>query len=388
MVIYDALIVGSGPAGSILAGQLAKNEFSTLVLEANKSVKRKVCGEYLCPLGVALLKDRGLSHTLLGFERVHGMDIFSPRGLKVDSTFPETETFNEKGLSLNREVFDSSLVEYAKECGSTFLFGHSVKSFSYNGTFWEVLDYKGNTYGARLLVGADGRRSKVAKGLGVDRKSDSNKVAIHCWKKGDYSFERKGEMHLYEDGSYIGVDPISNGEVNLSLVCESSIVKKYKSPKEVMNSYIKKSDSLSSRIGLIGDEEDVYTVSPISHKVSKAISHQAALIGDAAGFIDPLTGEGIFNAIWMSMKLSDCLKSDRLSLFDYSLSLKKYEQSRVSFFRQKVLLNKFFQWLIRREKIIHFVAIFLRGKKSRADTFVGIIGNIYKPITGLLKILQ
>jgi len=388
MLIYDSLIVGAGPAGSILAGQLAKNDFSVLVLEANKSVKRKVCGEYLCPLGVSLLKERGLSHILLPFEKIYGMNIFSPRGIKVASTFPETDFFKEKGVSLNRSKFDSSLIDFAKESGAEFLFGTSVKDFSFNGTFWEVYDHEGNTYRARLLVGADGKRSKVSKKLGLTLKSDSSKVAIHCWKKGDFNFERKGEMHLFNDGSYIGVDPINGGEINLSLVCESRLIKEFKTPKELLNSFLEKSDSLFERVGKVGEDEEVFTVSPITHKVSSAISHHAALVGDAAGFLDPLTGEGIFNAIWMSTNLSDCLVNERCSLFNYKLCLEKYEKKRTSFFRQKVILNTFFQWLIRKEKLIHYVAIFLRGKRSRADSFVGIIGNIYKPLTGLFKILH
>ncbi|OUS00206.1 hypothetical protein A9Q84_03205 [Halobacteriovorax marinus] len=388
MKIYDSLIVGAGPAGSTLAGQLAKNSFSVLVLEGNKSLKRKVCGEYLCPLGVKLLKDKGLASVLDPFIKVLGMKIYSPKGIEVDATFPETDTFCEKGVSLNRSIFDNSLVDYAKDQGAEILFDSLVKDFSFNGTFWEVHDYKGNTYRARLLIGADGVRSKVAKKLNLTLKSETKRVAIHCWKRGEFNFERKGEMHLFTGGSYIGVDPITNSEVNLSLVCDASLIKEFKTPRDILNSYIQKSVSLRKSVGGLNENEEVFTISPITHRVKQAITHQAALVGDAAGFVDPLTGEGIFNAIWMSMKLSECLVKERNSLFDFKESLESYEKIRVDFFREKTNLNRFFQWLIHWNFLLNLVALFLRRKKSRADSFVGIIGNIYKPLTGLLKILR
>ena len=113
-----------------------------------------------------------------------------------------------------------------------------------------------------------------------------------------------------------------------------------------------------------------------------------ALIGDAAGFIDPLTGEGIFNSLWMARTLVENICRSKSQVHgNYQVAIDQYAKDKNKFFKQKVLLNIVFQFVIRRPKLTFFIAKYLKKRQVRADTFIGIIGNIYKPIDGLFKLL-
>jgi flavin-dependent dehydrogenase len=107
------------------------------------------------------------------------------------------------------------------------------------------------------------------------------------------------------------------------------------------------------------------------------------LIGDAAGFVDPLTGEGIFNALLSAQILVDCLRTrDREDVES------KFTKSYVKLLAGKRRLNQTFQWILRRPALIESIAGFLLQKQRRADTFIGIVGNVYSPGAGLLKLLR
>lgn len=386
MKIYDVLVVGAGPAGSIFSSEIC-DQMSVLVLESKQSTTRTICGEYLCPLGVKYLNEMGYSDSLLGFNKVLGMNIVTPNEVVVETFFPETSVFSEKGVSLNRKKFDSFFVEKAKSRGVEFKFNMNVSDISHNGSYWEVTTHAGENFYCRLLIGADGRRSIVSKKLNLTRKSSSNKIAIHTWVSGKNDFSRSGQMHLFDDGSYIGIDPINENEVNVSLVCDSSKVKEHSKASNTLINYLNKSSLLSDSVLSLDEIEKVFCVYPVGHSTSGAISKDAALIGDAAGFLDPLTGEGVFNAIWMARHLADSLKTNQNSLFNNNLALKEFEKKRKQFFRQKKVVNTIFQWIIKKPVIVEVIGKFLNLSSKKRNSFVGIIGNIYSPVNGILKIL-
>ena len=386
MKIYDVIVIGAGPAGSFFTREAVNNGLDVLILEARANVTRKVCGEYLCPQGVELLRNSGLDEIIDKFKPLSGMKIFTPKGRLVDTTFPETESFKEKGLAVNRQVFDSYLIDEAQNCGGTILFSKRVKTFDFNGSMWSVKTDDGQVQYCRLLVGADGRGSFVAKKLGLTKQPSSTKVAIHTWITTKHQTGQKGEMHIFSDGSYIGLDPTDDNELNVSLVCDSDIVKLFGSKHRVLNHYIKESPYLHNMIGDVDDDTKVQSNFPLVHSTKRSINHNVALIGDAAGFIDPITGEGIYNALKTAKLLSQSIKRFP-SYISYKDALKEYEKERTFIFKQKSTLNRFFQKLLLFPAAIEIIAWYLNKKQNRKDSFIGIIGNIFSPLEGLMKII-
>jgi len=197
-----------------------------------------------------------------------------------------------------------------------------------------------------------------------------------------------GEMHIFSDGSYIGLDPINEKELNVSLVTDSANVVVYKGGQKTLEHYVDLSPELRHKIGSIKSTQKVFSVAPLTNPMKNIFQGRVVLVGDAAGFLDPLTGEGIFNALWMANTLAQELKEINLNLnISIRNALKKYERKKRRFFNNKNRINHFFQWLIQRPWAVSIVGRFLLRKKNRPNHFIGIIGNIYSPLKGVFKVL-
>lgn len=387
--IYDMTIIGAGPAGSFCAHKLASQGFRVLLLEGNQEVKRKICGEYLSPSGVDLLIAEGLKDKIVNkFLPIEGMQIV-PSNLNIISTLFPDKNGKHIGIALNRKSFDEMLIDLTKESGGKVIMGAKVQKLVEESYGWNIETQSGDTFRSRIIIGADGRSSTVAKLMGLKSKVDTSRVAIHCHIKNKNKNRRLGEMHLFSDGSYIGIDPTGDYELNISLVCDSKKLKDRKDLNSFLNSYITSSSELANHIGEIPSDVKVNAITPITNKMSRCTGKKFALIGDAAGFLDPLTGEGMFNGLWMAKSLAnEFIKPGGISLFHYQTAIDKYEVSKRCFLKQKYILNKVFQFIIKKPILTQIIARYLKKKQERANIFVGIIGNIYRPLEGLLKLLK
>lgn len=383
----DVLIVGAGPAGALASYKLAKAGIKVVVLEKASEVKRKICGEYLCPLGLELLEKEGLADEVVGeFLRLKGMLIVTAQGTEVITEFPQPERF--QGVSVHRAVFDSNLIKSAQRVGAEVKFSAEVKKISRSGEYW-VVETSQETYLTRVLIGADGRRSMVSNYLDNDISSDGKRVAVHGFAFLPRENVRQGEMHLFQDGSYIGINPTSDHEVNFSLVLDAKQLQKLGGPLKALNTYLLKSRHLSARFPVFENESQIKATFPIQHRTKSIIpSQNVALIGDAAGFVDPLTGEGMYNALLSAQILADeMIQGFKGTVFIKPEAFKKYRYRYMKVLNHKIMLNRLFQKLISHPHWVEWVARFLLKRRSRADAFIGIIGNIYSPLQGFLKII-
>lgn len=375
-------IVGAGPAGTLCAYLLASKGVSVTLFDRAPHLKRKVCGEYLCPKGIELLAQLNiLDLSCQGFEELQGMVLVSPNNIVVATDFPQPVK-KEYGLSINRHVFDQRLLNLAIKNGACYKPNWILNSLEQtadqkwkinNGESEEVFD---------LLIAADGRQSKIGHFLGHIHELNTKRAALHCFlPRNKFLGQRRGEMHIFADGSYCGLNPISDQEVNFSVVIDSEILKHQK-PEEIIEHKIHSSLRLSQQFELKNSEKiKINKVTCLKNKNFFIAGSNLAYVGDAAGFIDPLTGEGIYNALLSSKLLVDCLLKEK----NISTALLQYKNQKNRIRLQKEILNQFFQFLIKHPFLVNVVAKFLSGRKARGDFFIGIIGNIYDPFRGLLK---
>jgi menaquinone-9 beta-reductase len=386
---YDFAIIGGGPAGTLCARQLSLAGFKVVVLERAQTIKRKVCGEYLCPSGVSLLKELGLESEVVDhYPAIEGMTIHALNRHSIDASFPAYRG-RQKGIAVNREQLDSQFIELAKKSGAKVMLGAEVSEINRQGDQgFELQLACGDKISAKLLVGADGRHSFTARALGLKDGMDASKVALHCHLHSKEVNRRSGQMHIFSDGNYIGVDPTGEHEVNLSLVCDRKLFKEEKSPLALLNRYMRASDHLMASYGEIPAEIKVNSVTPLTNKMGEIVSGSATLIGDASGFLDPLTGEGMFVALWSANALAEEIAREGTGacVTEYRTAMKRYADRKRSFFRHKMLLNTAFQFVIRTPWLIKIIAAFL-GKGDRGSIFLGIIGNIYSPLDGVKRLL-
>lgn len=386
-------IIGSGPAGAFSAYLLSSLGHDITIYEQKSSIKRKVCGEYLCPMGVDVLKKHGLDKLVLqGFQTLNGMVLVDVKNQEtIKAHFPKLQTHS-MGASINRQIFDRSLLDLALENGVSVKFNHRLLHLEKSDTKWnlefETNDENGSknfTESFDFLIAADGRNSHIAKILHHSPKSNTERMAIHCYlpRKTEIGL-RLGEMHIFEDGSYCGLNPVLDEQVNFSVVLNSDVIKNKNQLIPEMNKRIQQSKRLSQLFDLIPENTEVKTSMPLSHKNTFVAGNQLAYIGDASGFIDPLTGEGIANALLSA----DFLYQAMVEHVELSKALQSYKAQRISALRQKYILNTIFQLVIRKPLLVTLVANFLKANQNRANVFIGIIGNIFTPMEGFFKFFQ
>lgn len=387
-------IIGSGPAGAFSAYLLSSLGHEITIYEQKNSIKRKVCGEYLCPMGVEVLKKHGLDKRVLNnFHPLNGMILVDVKNQEViQAHFPKLSTHS-MGSSVNRQHFDQSLLDLATANGVVTKFNHRLLHLENKNKKWNLeFETNNNDNGSTVftesfdfLIAADGRNSHIAKSLHHSPKVNTDRMAIHCYlpRKIDHGL-RLGEMHIFEDGSYCGLNPVQDDQVNFSIVLDSKTIKNKNQLIPEMNKRIQQSKRLSQLFNLIDEDTEVKTSMPLSHKNSLIAGDQLAYVGDAAGFIDPLTGEGMANALLSADLLYQAfIENDQLENV-----LKEYRSARISVTRQKYVLNTIFQTVIRKPILVTLVANFLKANQNRANVFIGIIGNIFTPVEGFFKFFQ
>ncbi|HXH75417.1 MAG TPA: NAD(P)/FAD-dependent oxidoreductase [Bacteriovoracaceae bacterium] len=372
------LIIGAGPAGLIAGIELQKLGHKVIILDRNKLQVRPVCGEFLSPEGMEQLETMNLGCTLEGFQSVKGMLLFSPLGRKIKTQFP----LGRMGCSLNRGVFQERLVDAFCKSGGIIFYDSAIERISINKMV--NVETKSGSYSSEWLIGADGRQSTVARLLNMRMTAPPLKrMALHCYLKPKLPLPLYGQMHILPDGSYVGINPIHQGEVNFSIVTSPAAITEAGGTKELINFWIGCRPQLSGQFHHLTDET-IKTTSPISRTSLDIIGNKVALIGDASGFIDPLTGEGITTAI----------KSARLLAWQIAkapsvdLGFINYATSRKQDFAQKERLNHGFQILIKSPLACEAVALALSISERVRNTFIGIVGNVYTPSQAMKIILS
>jgi len=327
-------VVGGGPAGAFCAYLLSRAGFSVVLYEAAQKVQRKVCGEYLSPSASRLFESAGLPDFLSDrFPAIEGILFHVPDGRIVEARFPEQEGRLCHGYALDRVVMEEALLKAASEAGAEIRMGCKVRSLRREAKGWELLLETGEKNNCGILIGADGRHSVVAKELGLHLKYATPRIALHCFIPGKMRDARFGEMYFYGDGAFLGLNASPAGHINFSLVCEADHAKKKNGAKGAIAHYLNQSHDLRDRLAW-NESLPIHSTYPVNHSVSNFIDHRAVLIGDAGGLYDPLTGEGIYLALWSASCLAiQLIRMKEEGSEEVDFYLKKYARLKTRHFR-------------------------------------------------------
>ncbi len=381
----DVLILGGGPAGAMSALLLARAGHSVVLCEAHASLPERVCGMYLCPAGVTLLERLGLHERVAGDARkLRGMVMVAPNLQRLETYFPQADGLSPHGLALLRPQLDNTLLDLARNEGAAIRMNARPAAVERASGGWRVALPSGERLEARLLVGADGRKSATARRLGLSRPARRSRTAIHIDRPTLRPTQPLGEMHVFDDGAYVGINPVAAGTVNLSFVCDPEALRG-RPVVDFINDHLARSPHLCALLEPLPLAARPVATFPTNARVRRAATEDAALVGDASGYIDPLTGEGIYGALWTAEELARCVSE---GWSDLPAALDRYARHRARRQLAKSALCEVFQHVIRRPWLANSILQLLGRRQPVADSFIGIVGNSYSPARGLALITR
>lgn len=295
MKSVDVLVVGAGPAGSAAATALAMSGVRVLLVDRARHPRPKACAEYASPRIVEELACIGLlPRSWSGTARpLVGMDLHA-RGRCVGLRYADRRG-SRAAWGLDRHRFDTLLAEHAAASGADLREGTALVAHGDGLARIRTLA-TGHEESVRAgwIIGADGARSTTARLLGVDaRVSWPRRLGLVAHHAAIEGLADHGEMHV-GDGYYVGLAPLPGGELNVGMALPMEGVG---TARERFDAAIDGLPAVAER--LRGSERltPIRGAAPIGHRVTDVAGPGWLLVGDAAGFVDPFTGEGIHRAL-------------------------------------------------------------------------------------------
>jgi geranylgeranyl reductase family protein len=381
------IVVGGGPAGSSTAFFLARQGIDVTILDRARFPRDKTCSEYLSPQASRILAEMNALSAVeeSGAAQLSGMTVHAPNGATIHGEFVGDHGFRgyrDRGLAVRRTILDAILLDRAREAGAhveegvrvTDVIRESdgrVSGVSIIGANGVVSERK-----ADIVVGADGLRSVVGRRLGLIRPARwPRRIALVTHYEGVDDVGDYGEMHV-ERGGYCGVASVGNGLTNVAVVVPVSRAAEVAIDRtEFLESWIAERPKITQKFLHATRVGPVRATGPFASSARKAWVKGAALVGDAADFFDPFTGEGIYTALRGGELLAGHLR-DALESPDKSVdALREYERARRKEFSGKWMVERLVGTAIAFPPLINRAANVLSKRRDMADLLVGVVGD-------------
>lgn len=301
----DVLVAGAGPAGIAAALQLVRGGLEVLVVDRARFPRDKPCAEYLSPGTLGELHALGVLPAVeaAGGVPLRGTTVFGPRGSQLAGLFALAghRPFRDSGLSISRRILDDALVRAARVAGVQILEATAVEALLYDGgsVAGAVLRGAGGreVCRTRLVIGADGLRSVVARSLGGRRHGGLRRMALVAHLEGVSGLTQSAEMHV-GNGEYVGLNPLGGGVTNVALVVPTAGMSEARGRAAAfLSERLRRFPGTADRLRQAGPAHTVQVTGPFAVRSRTLVANGAMLTGDAAEFFDPFTGEGICSAL-------------------------------------------------------------------------------------------
>jgi flavin-dependent dehydrogenase len=319
----DVFVVGGGPAGLAAAIAARKRGFDVIVADGALPPVDKPCGEGLMPDTLSVLSELGVEinpaegFAFCGIRFVDG-------NLEVDGRFPFGQ-----GLGLRRPLLHQEMIKRAQQLGVTLLWNTSVSGISRDGAL-----VGGKTIAARWIIGADGIRSRVRRWCGLE-------VPVPTQPR--YAFRRHYYVEPWTDCMEIHwghnaqayVTPVGNQDICVVLISRNPGLRSASVGAEF--------PKLAERLALAESNSEQGAVT-LTCGLQRIYRDNVALIGDASGSVDAITGEGLCLSFHQATALADALASGDLS---------RYQAAHRRLARRPTLMGRTLLLLDRQPKIRH-----------------------------------
>jgi geranylgeranyl reductase family protein len=337
---FDVAIVGGGPAGSVCAAFCAHAGLRTLVLEREKFPREKVCGDCLNPSCWPVLNrlDLGEAVRALPHAKLERVEFITIGGRKVIVDLPSGDQCE---VAVKRSLFDNLLLKRASEVGEQIREETTVTALT-NSSGWKIEAASGENFVARVLVGADGRNSTVARFCNLLPHPERERVALQSHLQLPDNFRNRVVLQLLPHG-YVGLSPVNDEELNVCLVAKPGNI-------NTLKAWATKRFAVSS-------DHAWRTITPLTRAAIPPGHENLFLIGDAARVIEPFTGEGIFYAM-RSGELAANAIARIIRGEDRRLAIRKFGRAYAEMYRGRLWINRLARAAVLSPQIASFLVRF------------------------------
>jgi flavin-dependent dehydrogenase len=232
---------------------------------------------------------------------------------------------------------------------------------------------------APLVIGADGLRSVVARRLGLARRRRwPRRLALVAHYEDFGEVGAWGEMHVERGVGYVGLAAVDGGLTNVAMVVPASAAREVSADRTAFyERWLRERPQLAPRVAVARRVSPVMATGPFASHARRAWAPGAALVGDAADFFDPFTGEGIHAALRGGELLAPFALRALNATSDRGAddALRDYDRARVAEFRDKWTVERLIGSAIGFAPAINYFARVLEARKEMADLLVGVTGD-------------
>jgi menaquinone-9 beta-reductase len=302
----EVAIVGGGPAGAVLAARLADAGRDVLVLERAPAWRWRASGVFASPAAVSALRSGGLAETAIDpvTRHIPAMRVETPSGTSFRLTYG-ADRGGDPAVGFDRSSLDPVLLDVAEQQGARVRRGLTATDVDLGERILTVREATGATtqVAASVIVGADGLQSVVARSAEVARPvrlAPRVGLSYHLEDRSGGP-PRDARICVIRDG-YVGIAPVPGGRVNVGIVLGESWLPALRrdGAEAVAGSIVAAIPATPDDPGDWRDGrrcDPIEGAWPLGHGVTRRAGAGWLLVGDAAGFLDPFTGEGLHRAL-------------------------------------------------------------------------------------------
>jgi flavin-dependent dehydrogenase len=341
----------------------------------------KPCAEYLSPEASRILDSMGALAAVesTGAAQLKGVLVRAPNGATIRGEFVAGHAYTpyrERGLSVRREVLDKVLIDAARAAGAQVNEEVRVTGLSRESTGYAV-DVGGSRVRAQLVIGADGLHSVVARRLGLTGTARwPRRLALVTHYEGVSGIGELAEMHVEHDG-FVGIADVGHGLTTVAMVIPARRARELAGNKDqFLATWLADKPHLAARFSQARRVSPVRATGPFASQARRAWTRDALLVGDAADFFDPFTGEGIFAALHGGeMAAAAAIDALRAGGSRRQAALADYDVRRRRAFGGKWIVERVIAAIVANPWLINRAARTLERRRDMADLLIGVTGD-------------